>query len=409
MAGLRHDPGESPSGERQLLLAVGVGLPFLLYAVAVAAQLRLLDYDEAIFMDVARSIRATGLPVRDIAPDGVLYFEHTPLYPYVLSLISWAGGDSARALSILYGLGTIVLVVRTVPGLGGVVAGLLVALSPLFVREATAIHMEAQLAFLVVLAIFLMSRERPGWAGVAAAAAVLTKELALIFVIAATAYLLMRRSPADALRFILSPVLAFAAWLAWAFATDAERLAEVLSRWSGSAAGSDADARTSIGWLPWTWTVSSLVVGPAALLLWLASIPPLLRRRVPEISLLLGSYVVLALTASLLIALKEPRHLIAVIPALAMLLGLIIPWTGRRAFVAVVLIVLLSASIPLPPLIAGRIAEEGPLSQVRDEAIESTEGVVTHPVYPPVAGWYSGKPYALPSPEEQPSAPVSRR
>ena len=72
------------------VVAVPVSL-FVIVCLITLSVVRVADYDEAIFLDVAQAIREEGLPIRNIAPDGVFFFNHTPLYSYTLAAVSWAG------------------------------------------------------------------------------------------------------------------------------------------------------------------------------------------------------------------------------------------------------------------------------------------------------------------------------
>lgn len=87
----------------------------VLTALAAQAILMLsvqyLEYDEAIYMDIARNIRGTGLPLRSIGEDGVPRLEHTPLYMYILAGIQCFLPESvliARLIATLFSVGCLV-------------------------------------------------------------------------------------------------------------------------------------------------------------------------------------------------------------------------------------------------------------------------------------------------------------
>lgn len=68
-------------GWAPLILALGIQTVLVVSVQAV-------EYDEAIFLDVARNICRSGLPLRSIGEAGRYYLEHTPLYPYTLGAMS---------------------------------------------------------------------------------------------------------------------------------------------------------------------------------------------------------------------------------------------------------------------------------------------------------------------------------
>ncbi len=68
---------------------------FLFFQVVLIYYARITDYDEAVFLDVARNIQRSQLPLRSIGREGVLYFIHTPLYLYVVTAsVDVIGGQS---------------------------------------------------------------------------------------------------------------------------------------------------------------------------------------------------------------------------------------------------------------------------------------------------------------------------
>ena len=107
--------------------------------VPLAIHVRVLEYDEAVFMDVARNIQRLGLPFRSLGEQGQPAFEHTPLYLYVLSLYaqpSEIGIFGARLVTLAFGLGSVWLtfeIGRSIrDSLAGFVAALLLAINAFF-------------------------------------------------------------------------------------------------------------------------------------------------------------------------------------------------------------------------------------------------------------------------------------
>ena len=95
-------------------------VPIVLYLGGVGIRIvhrPKLNFDEHIFLDVGRHILDTGLPLRSYAVPGApqLFFDHTPLYVYLVALVTALGGPTdviLRALTLVFGLLTVVLVFR---------------------------------------------------------------------------------------------------------------------------------------------------------------------------------------------------------------------------------------------------------------------------------------------------------
>ncbi|HSN76789.1 MAG TPA: hypothetical protein VL334_17080, partial [Anaerolineae bacterium] len=68
---------------RDLILLSGTMAALIAVVVPLAINVHVLEYDEAVFMDVARNIQRLGLPFRSLGEQGQPAFEHTPLYLYV--------------------------------------------------------------------------------------------------------------------------------------------------------------------------------------------------------------------------------------------------------------------------------------------------------------------------------------
>ncbi|MEO8437230.1 MAG: glycosyltransferase family 39 protein [Chloroflexota bacterium] len=297
-----------------------------------------LNFDEHIFLDVGRHIVDTGLPTRTYRfPNPRLFFDHTPLYVYFVALLTAIGGPTAliaRTVTLVFGLLTVLLVFRIgfeIRGPGsGFVGALLLAANPLFAGFSWFVRMEVPLCFFLVLALYLMHRQRWLPAGLAIATAVMLKEIALAFWLVAVAYVLIRRGARAAAVIGLPALLAFFAWLAYAALLDQHRLLATLGRWLGSTGGSSTivDKRLHIGPRTWAKTVVTDIIGP--LLIFAAGATAALvatwRQRIPPIVAVPIAYIVIAIVASFVIRLKEPRFVIAVVPMAALTIALLIDW-----------------------------------------------------------------------------------
>ena len=323
--------------KRVVLAALIPVVTFLGLAAIRVARHANPDFDEKIFLDVGRHILDTGLPIRTYAsPTPSLFFDHTPLYVYVVALLTAIGEPTVliiRTTTLVFGVLTVLMVFRVglvVRGLGSALVGsMLVALNPFFVTYAWFIRMEVPLCFFLVLALYLMIKERWLLAGLAIATAVMLKEIALAFWLVAVIYVLIRRGRRAAAVVAVPTLVAFFAWLAYAASIGFDQLRTLMGRWVGSAAGmAISDPRLHVGPLRWTGKVIGTVIGPLLVFasgagLALAAVS---RKPVPTIVVVPLAYVVIAVVASYLIRLKEPRFIIAVIPMLALVIALWIDW-----------------------------------------------------------------------------------
>ena len=306
-------------------------------ALRVVSQPKL-NFDEHIFLDVGRHIIDTGLPLRAYAQPGEprLFFDHTPLYPYFVALVTAVGGPTAfiiRSTTLLFGLLTILLVFRIgleLRGLGSALVGsMLLAVSPFFVLFSWFVRMEVPMCFFLVLALYLMIHERLFLAGLAIATAVMLKEIALAFWLVAGAYVLVRRGVRAAVILALPSVVAFGAWLVYANEIGHARLLATMGRWLGSATGEKTrDPRIHVGLRTWVNDIIGVVIGPVLFFAAGATAAFLAtwRQRVPPIVLVPIAYVIVAVASSFVIRLKEPRYLIAIVPMIAIAIALLVDW-----------------------------------------------------------------------------------
>jgi 4-amino-4-deoxy-L-arabinose transferase-like glycosyltransferase len=313
----------------------------LVYLV-LAAVLRAIrdpppDFDERIFLDVGRHILDAGLPLRTVAsPEPTLFFDHTPLYVYVVAALTALGGPTLeliRASTLVAGVITVLLVFRMcldVRGVGsGFVAAMLLATSPFFARYSWYVRMEVPLCLCLVLGLYLLNHRRALLSGLAIAIAVMFKEIALAFWVVAAAYALVRYGWRFALLVGTPTVVAFAGWVAYAMSIGSGQFIATMDRWLFSAGGADIhDPRLRVGLIAWTKAIVLQIVGPILIFASGATAALALtwRRRIPPIVAVPIAYMVIAVAASYVIRLKEPRFLIAVIPMLALTIGLMVDW-----------------------------------------------------------------------------------
>jgi 4-amino-4-deoxy-L-arabinose transferase-like glycosyltransferase len=338
---VRSDDGPLAGPVEPRRAAIAALIPvvtFLGFAALRVVSRPKLNFDEHIFLDVGRHIIDTGLPLRAYAQPGEprLFFDHTPLYPYFVALVTAVGGPTAfiiRSTTLLFGLLTILLVFRIgleLRGLGSALVGsMLLAVSPFFVMFSWFVRMEVPMCFFLVLALYLMIHERLFLAGLAIATAVMLKEIALAFWLVAGAYVLVRRGVRAAVILALPSVVAFGAWLVYANEIGHARLLATLGRWFGSAAGVNTrDPRIHVGLRTWVNDIIGVVIGPVLFFAAGATAAFLAtwRRRVPPIVLVPIAYVVVAVASSFVIRLKEPRYLIAIVPMIAITIALLVDW-----------------------------------------------------------------------------------
>jgi len=341
-----------------LVIAVAV---FLLIEAVLIWHVRFTDYDEAVFLDIARNIRRLGLPLRSVGEDGVLFFNHTPLYLYVVTASVMVFGENQfllRLVTTLFGAGAIILsygIVRRSQSVeAAFVTAVLVALNAFFALYAYFLTMEVPMTFLIILALYWLAcaDETPDYrqgyrylalAGFASALAILLKELAVIFVGAAALYVFAtgrtwRERIVRPFWLLLPLLLALGLWVMWGFNLDAVGFKAGIAGWFRSALGTGGivDARSRITLVTWLSSLSRDVFGVGLVVLFLASFPAyffFFRRRLPRIILLVLLYIALALAASILVRLKEPRHLMAVIPMMSIAIGLLVDWQHIGAWV----------------------------------------------------------------------------
>jgi 4-amino-4-deoxy-L-arabinose transferase-like glycosyltransferase len=332
-------PAARPTTRARVVLALLVPVVLFLGNVAIRiVRQPKLNFDEHIFLDVGRHIVDTGLPLRAYGVVGspTLFFDHTPLYPYLVALVTALGGPTdviLRSITLVFGLLTVVLVFwigLEVRGLASALVGsVLLAVNPFFVTFSWFVRMEVPLCFFLVLALYLLIHERLLLAGLAVAIAVMLKEIAFAFWLVAVLYVLIRRGGRAAAIVAIPTVIVFVAWLAYAADIGLARLLATMDRWFGSAAGSSIkDRRLHVGLRTWVNMIWQQIIGPVMLFATgaTAALLAVERKPVPRIVVVPIAYVVVAVAASFVIRLKEPRFLIAIVPMIALSIGLLIDW-----------------------------------------------------------------------------------
>jgi 4-amino-4-deoxy-L-arabinose transferase-like glycosyltransferase len=331
------------------LLAIFIALLVILPAVL---SVHVLEYDEAIFMDVARNIQRFELPLRSITADGVFFFDHTNLYVYLLSLYassSELGIVAARLVTVLFGLASVWLTfeigTRISNPLGGFVAALLVGISPFFALHAFFIRMEVPMvcAMLAGLLLLIENERRPRRgltvaAGVMLSLAVLFKEVAVLFTGWCAVYVLLvnrrdRRSLMLRLLAVTAPtVLGLLMWAAWAWKLSPAVFTGTMNRWLNSMGAVNLlDPRASVTAGQWAQQLTFDLFGLALVVGLVASLIATIARRparLTPVQVLLWGYLLSALAISFLVRLKEVRHLIGVLPVAALIIGTSIDWAG---------------------------------------------------------------------------------
>lgn len=289
------------------------------------------DFDELIFLDVGAAIAHTGLPVRTYAlPEPSMFFDHAPLWPYLMAALTASGNDplwTGRTLALAAMLGALAcvfFVVRRHAGsLAATVAALLVATSPVANLYAFSARMEPFMVLGICAALLALDRERWGLAGLALLLAVMSKEFALAFAGLAALYAWRRAGFRAALLVGVPGAVAFAAWIGYAAWMDADGLVGVMRRWADAATAGSGFAARTMGPMEWSDVLVMTALGPLlaiglafAVARWWTLPPP------ARLALV---YAGVALGVSFAMALKEPRHLIAVPFAVALAVALALP------------------------------------------------------------------------------------
>ena len=302
----------------------------------VAQFNRIAEYDEALHLDVARNIYRNGVPIRSIG-NGEAYLYHPPLYLYTLAPLTGPLVDGTlvgRWVTAAFGLFTVMLTFRLGTDLGGetasLIAGALVAVSPLFQTYAFNIQAEAMLAALILAGLLVFVRGhldgqmRYTWlAGILFALAVWIKFLAVIPIVACALFALLqfkrRRLLYCWVALSVPVVLALALWVIFGMWLDRAVFLSVMRDWF-SGPQWPWDARTHFTLTGWLTVVARDVLSYPLTFLLLATLPWRFRVYRHKTSvLLLELYTGLMLIYTAFVSVKEVRHLIPLIPVVAIL------------------------------------------------------------------------------------------
>lgn len=348
----------SAQGTRAAWVWFTIPVLVLLVLQTVHAYLdRAPDFDEAVYMDVARSIVRTGEVVTSNYPPK-LFLIHPPLFYYLVSFsfaLFGPGLEAGRLVSTLMSVGNLAFVfyfLRRARGNRWAAAGtLLVAVNPAFLYYGHSIYMEMTVAFWITAALWAFSRAGVGdslqwerWAGVFLGLACVTKYYAGVLVVVMALATWSRDGGGIPRRIrrlaaLLVPVaVAGALWVAWGLATAGARdfIGAQLSWGLPEPPGSVYSWRRVNNWMfirellgvltPAFACLASLGLAVAARRLW--------RLR----SLLMGSVemVLVAFPVAYLLFLltfrnKDVKYIVPVIPALGILIGLAptVAWVKR--------------------------------------------------------------------------------
>jgi len=216
MVDVRAVEDSAVSHRRTLIaLVVPVGIYLMLAGIRVVRNPPP-DFDERIFLDVARHIVDTGLPIRTVASPGpTLFFDHTPLLVYAVAVATALGGPTqelVRLLTLVTGVLTVLVVFRIgqeVRSVGSAfVAATLVAANPFFARYGWYVRMEVPMCLFMVVGLYLLLHRRYLSSGLAIAVAVMLKEVALAFWFVAGVYAMVRGGWRSGLRVVVPSVIA---------------------------------------------------------------------------------------------------------------------------------------------------------------------------------------------------------
>ena len=424
----------------KLLVLLGLALTF----TWMAHVNHIAEYDESLHLDVARSIYQTGVPIRSIR-DGVAYLYHPPLFLYLLAPVTGPLEDGTligRWISGAFGLLSVAIVFKLVDELidrrAAVLAGLLVALSPLFQIYAFSVQAEVMLTALILAGLLAFAvawrtrLTRYAWlTGIMFALAVWVKFLAVLPIGACALYGLLsfrrRRTFRELLALIVPPSLALCAWVGFGLALDRAVFQQVMQSWF-SGPQWPWDPRMHFTFADWLLVlVRDVLSYPGAILL-LTTFPLRVRlyRRGSRL-VVFEIYAMLMLIYSMFSSVKEVRHLIPLAPVAAILItsGVVeliqgVPWLRqagwRRSLAVGVMVLALVEASPLTllpderpaswqnwldkPLVARVFDNDAYLTNVRDagqylKQLTPADAVIPVVHEGTVAGYYANRRYVL--------------
>jgi hypothetical protein len=312
----------------------------------LALKVHVLEYDEAIRMDLVRNIQRFGLPLRSLGSQGIFDFDHiNHLYLYLLSLYvgpSEGGILAARWMTVLFALTSVALTFaigcRLSDWVGGGTAAMLLAVHPFFALYGFFVREEVPMVTALLGGLWLLLENRMLGAGILLAVAALCREMAILFTSCCAVYVWWRGRGAwhkgwlNLSALVVPTALAWASWALWAWKLSPAAFKATIQRWLNSAAAAHLlDPRARVGMGDWAQQLIFDLLGPAIavgmVMALMKTLTNLKGRLTPERALLWG-YAFLSLSLSFAIRLKEPRHWIALVPVATLLIGVSLDWRG---------------------------------------------------------------------------------
>jgi 4-amino-4-deoxy-L-arabinose transferase-like glycosyltransferase len=350
LATVRLPPKRSARNSVRTLVAIlAAGALLRLWALGAVG----FNSDEAVYAGQAASIAGDDV----LSPLFPMFRAHPLLFQTTLSLV-FLGGVSdvaARVLSVVFGLGTVVLTFllgkRMYGQQAGLVAAALLALMPYHVVVTRQVLLDGPLTFFTVLTAYCVTRfcldGGRRWlhlAGAALGLAVLTKEIAVIVGVAIVVFFLLRRE-------IRVP------WRTAAAGGGAAMAIMLVHPLSLALAGRTGTGQNYLWWqlfrrpnhgLTFYLEMVPLAIGPAVLLLAFAGMW-LLRRRGTWRETFLLCWILVPLTFFELWPVKGYQYLVVFAPALTLLAARTVVhafpvWPPVRA--AVIVTAALSLAVP---------------------------------------------------------------
>jgi 4-amino-4-deoxy-L-arabinose transferase-like glycosyltransferase len=187
------------------LLLLIILLLFLSLQMLYAYFDRAPDYDESIYLYVAKTIKSSGLPYRFFGADSP-FLVHPPLFYYLVAGFLIIFGNQlfvARLVSTVFSLPIIILVYLIVSKYKskevGLVSIFILAISPAFLYYSHSVYMEITLAFLSLMSIFLFLKGEEEkktkffvWSGIFLGLSLITKYYSIILFLFFLLYFTLR-------------------------------------------------------------------------------------------------------------------------------------------------------------------------------------------------------------------------
>lgn len=335
--------------QKKILFPVGL---YLLFQLPLYFFVRVVEYDEAIYLNIARNLSSTGIANRSLGK-GVLYAEHTSVYQHFVGLLHLLVGDQIflfRFITSLFGLGILLLVWslvnQQVGSEGALISSLIVAVNPFFNRYAFFIREEIWMCLFILLALWSIfkielgndNRKQIYQIALWLTLAFLTKELSLIFSLFVIPYLFMTGEKMHDRVFraavpSFSILAGFVLWLFWVNWIDPLRFAKVAQRWRVSVLGGKGGF--SFDWgeaILWSQKIVHSILTPTFVALFLIGLVMTMikicrSKSLDSRILFVGLFPLFAVGISLLISLKRDRHIMPILFIAAISIGLMIDWS----------------------------------------------------------------------------------